>query len=132
MADNDGTEEPTDTRELLERVERHEGPDLVLQFLVDMLNCLGGTVSVGVTVLLHGQVVTGNAVSGREFFEGVARAAKLPLPGDNEASSTVRDGLVQQFEALRDTFPVFFHGRRTMICPLPSRRPLISISKTPG
>ncbi len=107
MTDHEESEQPPDARELLSHVERHQAPDSALQGLVDMIDRLGDTLSLGVTVLVHGQIVAGQAVSGREFFEGLAQRVKVPVSGDNDMTDVVRGGLAERFEALRDTFPTF-------------------------
>lgn len=104
---NNRADQPGDLESLLETVDRHQGPDMALQMLVDIINRLGDILSIGITILVHGQVVTGEAVSGRAFFEGIAHRVKLPVSGDNEATAVMRDGLAKGFEALRDSYPTF-------------------------
>lgn len=101
------SEQPADVKELLENVERHQGPDHFLEGLATLVNELGDTLSFGVTLMVHGKIVTGDVVGGRQYFAGVANAMSTPVSGENEGVSVVRNALTKHLETLRDAYPNF-------------------------
>lgn len=110
MPDAGESDGSTDVAKLLASVERHQAPDLALQSLVDMIDAFGDVLSVGITLLVHGQIVTGEAVSGRTFFEGLARNLQAPVTGDNEMAAIVRNKFTERFRTFGDTYPTFPPG----------------------
>jgi hypothetical protein len=104
-APNEQPGERPDVRTLLEEVQRHQAPDWTLGILVRMLNNLE-EVEIGVTLLLHGQVVTGLAVSGRQFFQGIVETVR-PDQGEEETKAVVRNGIAELFGSIRDGYPTY-------------------------
>jgi hypothetical protein len=94
-----------DETALIEVIQRHQGPDWSLAALVGIINGLE-KVEIGVTLLVHGQVVSGLAVSGRQFFQAVADATRgAHGVGAGESEAVVRSAMAEMFESFRDVYP---------------------------
>lgn len=96
--------------------------DILLGVLVEAANKSGG--SLGITLLVHGAMVTGVLIGGEEFFEGVAGQLEDALHENGEESSD--GGLAAVFreqgttlygdpEALDDTTVAYIHLRDAQV-----------------
>jgi len=85
-----------------EKILGHER-DWFLQTLVNMANNSSSTGLVGITLLTHGFLVSGDLVSGREYFKGFAEDFASGF-GDinNETATTIKENFINMGNQVYD------------------------------
>lgn len=73
-----------------------DGKDWFLQSLVKMANTPGDGFSIGITLLTHGFLVSGQLISGQKYFKGFADdLASSVNENNNEIANVIKDMVIK-------------------------------------